>query len=113
MNPPLRSAEDREAMIKGLLDGTIDCIATDHAPHARHEKEVEFDRAAFGITGLETALAMALTELHHKRKMPLRRLIELFSTNPARIMGLRGRGVIEEGAHADLTIFDPKSKWKY
>ena len=112
MNPPLRSAEDREAMIKGLLTGTIDCIATDHAPHARHEKEVEFDRASFGITGLETALAIALTELHHKRKMPLKRIIELFSTNPARIIGLRGRGIIEEGAHADIAIFNPNAKWK-
>jgi dihydroorotase len=113
MNPPLRSAEDREAMIKGLLTGTIDCIATDHAPHARHEKEVEFDRASFGITGLETALAIALTELHHKRKMPLKRIIELFSTNPARIIGLRGRGIIEQGAHADITIFDPNAKWRF
>jgi dihydroorotase len=113
MNPPLRSAEDRDAMIKGLLDGSIDCIATDHAPHARHEKEVEFDKAAFGITGLETALAIALTELHHKREMPLNRLIELFSTNPARIFGLKGRGEITEGAIADLTIFDPKAKWRF
>ncbi len=113
MNPPLRSAEDRNAMIAGLLNGTIDAIATDHAPHARHEKEVEFDKAAFGITGLETALALALTELHHKRKMPLKRLVELFSTNPARLFGLRGRGSLEKGAHADITIFDPKTKWKF
>jgi dihydroorotase len=113
MNPPLRSAEDRDAMIKGLFDGSIDCIATDHAPHARHEKEVEFDKAAFGITGLETALAISLTELHHKRGMPLKRVIELFSTNPARIMGLHGRGEVSEGAIADITIFDPKAKWRF
>lgn len=113
MNPPLRSSEDRQAMIAGLLNGTIDAIATDHAPHARHEKEVEFDKAAFGITGLETALALALTELHHKHKVPLKRVIELFSTNPARLFGLRGRGSLEKGAHADVTIFDPKAKWKF
>lgn len=113
MNPPLRSAEDREAMIAGLLNGSIDAIATDHAPHARHEKEVEFDKAAFGITGLETAMALALTELHHSRKMPLKRLIELLSTNPAKIFGLRGRGLFEKGAHADIAIFDPKTKWKF
>ena len=113
MNPPLRSSEDRQAMIAGLLNGTIDAIATDHAPHARHEKEVEFDKAAFGVTGLETALALALTELHHKHKVPLKRVIELFSTNPARLFGLRGRGSLEKGAHADVTIFDPKAKWKF
>lgn len=113
MNPPLRSAEDRDAMISGLLNGTIDAIATDHAPHARHEKEVEFDKAAFGITGLETALALALSELHHKRKMPLKRIVELFSTNPARLFGLRGRGSLEKGGHADITIFDPKAKWTF
>jgi dihydroorotase len=113
MNPPLRGAEDREAMVAGLLNGTIDAIATDHAPHARHEKEVEFDKAAFGITGLETALALAISELHLKRAMPLHRLVELLSTNPARIMGLRGRGSLEKGAHADIAIFDPRAKWKF
>jgi dihydroorotase len=113
MNPPLRNAADRDAMIAGLLDGSIDCIATDHAPHARHEKEVEFDKASFGITGLETALAIALTELHHKRKMSLARVIELFSTNPAKIAGLEGRGTLAVGSIADITIFDPKKKWKF
>jgi dihydroorotase len=113
MNPPLRSATDRDAMLAGLLDGSIDCIATDHAPHARHEKEVEFDKAAFGITGLETALAIALTELHHKRRLPLRRIVELLSTNPARIAGLNGRGTLSVGSFADVTIFDPNKKWKF
>lgn len=113
MNPPLRSAADRDAMIAGLIDGSVDCIATDHAPHARHEKEVEFDKAAFGITGLETALGLALTELHHKRKLPLKRMIELFSTNPAKIVNLQGRGTLAVGSYADVTIFDPAKKWKF
>jgi dihydroorotase len=113
MNPPLRSAADRDAMITGLMDGSIDCIATDHAPHARHEKEVEFDKASFGITGLETALGMALTELHHRRRLPLKRVVELLSTNAARIAGLEGRGTLAAGSHADVTIFDPKKKWKF
>jgi dihydroorotase len=113
MNPPLRSAADRDAMIAGLMDGSIDCIATDHAPHARHEKEVEFDKAAFGIIGLETVVGIALTELHHKRKLALSRVVELLATNPARIAGLEGRGSLAVGSVADVTIFDPKKKWKY
>jgi dihydroorotase len=113
MNPPLRNATDRDAMINGLMDGSIDCIATDHAPHARHEKEVEFDKASFGITGLETALGIALTELHHKRKLPLKRVVELLATNPAKIAGLEGRGSLAVGSHGDVTIFDPKKKWKF
>jgi len=113
MNPPLRNAADRDAMIAGLLDGSIDCIATDHAPHARHEKEVEFDKASFGINGLETALGITLTELHHQRKLSLTRVIELLSTNPAKIGGLEGRGSLAVGSIADITIFDPKKKWKF
>ncbi len=111
MNPPLRNAADRDAMLLGLENGCIDCIATDHAPHARHEKEVEFDKAAFGITGLETALALAVTVLKVERGMKLRRIVELLSTNPAKIVGLAGRGTLAKGAHADVTIFDPKAKW--
>ncbi len=113
MNPPLRSVADRDAMVAGLMDGSIDCIATDHAPHARHEKEVEFDKAAFGITGLETALGLALTELHHKRKLPLKRVVELLSTNPAKIANLQGRGTLAVGSYADVTIFDSARKWKF
>ncbi len=113
MNPPLRSKEDREAMLKGLQDGTIEAIATDHAPHALHEKQVEFDRAPFGITGLETAVGLAIGQLHLKRKIPLRRIVELLSTNPARIMGLERRGTLAKGAHADVTIFDAKKKWRF
>jgi dihydroorotase len=113
MNPPLRSAADREALLAALTDGAIDAIATDHAPHAVHEKQVEFDRAPFGIIGLETALALAITRLHREKNISLRRLVELLSTNPARIMNLRGRGTLEPGAHADVVIFDPKKRWTY
>ena len=113
MNPPLRSSGDREALIEGILDGTIDAIATDHAPHAFHEKQVEFERAAFGITGLETAVGLGLTVLHHHFKLPLWRIVELFSSNPARIFHLDGRGSLAKGSHADVTIFDPKKKWTF
>jgi dihydroorotase len=113
MNPPLRSVADRDTMIEGILDGTIDAIATDHAPHAFHEKQVEFERASFGITGLETALPIALTVLHHHFKLTLWRIVELLSSNPARIFGLTGRGTLAKGAHADVTIFDPKKKWTF
>jgi len=113
MNPPLRSAPDREALIAALADGTIDAIASDHAPHARYEKEVEFDRAAFGVTGLETALALALTRLHREKRMPLARIVELFSAGPARALNLRGRGSLARGAPADVTIFDPARRWTF
>ncbi len=113
MNPPLRSAADREAILVALADGTIDAIATDHAPHATHEKQVEFERAAFGITGLETALALAITKLHRENKIPLTRIVELFTAGPARVFDLRGRGSLAKGNHADVTIFDPKKKWTY
>jgi dihydroorotase len=113
MNPPLRSAADRDAMIAGLQDGTIDCIATDHAPHAYHEKEQEFDRAPFGIIGLETALPLAITVLHKHFEMPLPRIVQLMSTNPARLFQLMHRGTLAVGAHADVVVFDPKMTWKY
>ena len=113
MNPPLRSASDRDAMIAGILDGTIDAIATDHAPHAFHEKQVEFERAAFGIIGLETALPIAITVLHWHFKLPLWRIVELLSSSPARIFGLAGLGTLAPGSHADVTIFDPAKKWTY
>jgi dihydroorotase len=113
MNPPLRSRRDRDAMLAGLEDGSIDCIATDHAPHARHEKEVEFDRAAFGIMGLETALPLAITVLHVERGISLTRIVELLSTNPATIARLKDRGTLAKGAIGDVTIFDPKAKWTY
>ena len=100
-------------MIAGLLDGAIDCIATDHAPHAAHEKDTEFDRAPFGITGLETALGLTMSVLYKQHKMPLTRIIELLSSNPAKIIGLKGRGTLIVGSHADVTLFDPNKKWTY
>src|ERR1700693_5612519 len=113
MNPPLRSASDLEAILVALADGTVDAIATDHAPHAAHEKEMEFERAAFGITGLETALALAITRLHCEKRIPLSRVIELFTAGPARCFDLRGRGSLATGSFADVTMFDPKKKWTY
>jgi dihydroorotase len=113
MSPPLRSKADREAMLAGLADGTVDAIATDHAPHAPHEKAVEFDRAPFGIIGLETALGLTLSQLHVARAVPLTRIIALLSTNPAHIIGKTTRGNLAPGAVADVTIFDPAKIWRY
>jgi dihydroorotase len=113
MNPPLRSASDLEAIVVAIVDGTIDAIATDHAPHATHEKMVEFERAAFGITGLETALGLAITRLHRQHKTPLTRIVELFTAGPARVVDLRCRGTLARGSHADVTIFDPKKRWTF
>ncbi len=113
MNPPLRSAADREALIVALADGTVDAIATDHAPHAAHEKQVEFERASFGITGLETALALAITQLYREHKIPLTRIVELFTAGPARVFDLPGRGSLARGSFADVTIFDPKKRWTF
>jgi len=106
MNPPLREAADREAMIQGLVDGSIDAIATDHAPHHYDEKKVEFDVAPFGIVGLETAVSLALDRLVHAGLIPLARLVELMALNPARILGVVG-GTLAPGAPADLTILAP------
>ena len=113
MNPPLRSESDREALIVALADGTVDAIATDHAPHAPHEKIIEFERAAFGITGLETALALAITRLHLGAKIPLPRIVELLTAGPARVLTLAGRGTLARGSHADVTIFDPRKRWTF
>jgi dihydroorotase len=113
MNPPLRSASDLEAILVALADGTVDAIATDHAPHATHEKQMEFERAAFGITGLETALALAITKLHREKHIPLSRVVELFTAGPARCFDLRGRGSLARGNFADVTLFDPKKKWTF
>lgn len=113
MNPPLRVEEDRAAMIAGLLDGTVDCIATDHAPHAAFEKEQEFERAPNGITGLETALGLALRVLHRGEGMPLSRVVELMSWRAAKIVRLDGRGTLEVGSFADVVVFDPATEWTF
>jgi len=112
MSPPLRADDDVAAMIEGLSEGTIDCIATDHAPHNPNEKMLEFDQAPFGITGLETALGLAMTHLYHRGKIGLNRLVELFSTHPARIIN-KPLGQLQPGLEADVTIFDTKSEWTY
>ena len=111
MNPPLRSPTDRDAMIAGILDGTVDCIATDHAPHAAHEKQQEFERAPNGITGLETALGLSLSLLHRQHGLSLSRVIALLSAQPAAVLKLQGRGSLAVGAFADVVIFDPNAKW--
>lgn len=113
MAPPLRSEEHLESVIEGLKDGTIDAIATDHAPHHHDEKALEFDRAPFGITGLENAIGLAFTELVHKGIIGLERLVELCSANPAKIFRLSGRGTLKPGSIADITILDPEHRWIY
>ncbi len=112
MKPPLRSPEDREALLEGIASGVVDAIATDHAPHPGSEKMQEFEKCPFGVIGLETALAVALKALVHTGRISLMRLIELFTTGPARVLGLP-RGRLEPGAPADLTIFDPELVWTY
>jgi dihydroorotase len=111
MNPPLRSAVDRNAMIEAILDGVVDAIATDHAPHAIHEKEVEFEFAPNGITGLETALGLSLRWLHKEWKMPLGRVLSLLSAQPAALLNLKGRGTLTVGSYGDVVVFDPKAEW--
>lgn len=113
MNPPLRAAADREAILVALADGTIDAIATDHAPHASQEKQMEFERAPFGVTGLETALGAAITQLHGQHRIPLVRIVELLTAGPARVINLRGRGTLVTGSYGDVTIFDPKKRWTF
>jgi len=113
MNPPLRAEADRMAMIAGLMDGTVDCIATDHASHALFEKEQEFERAPNGITGLETALGLALRVLHKGQKMTVSRVIELMSAQPAEVISLEGRGTLKVGSFADVVVFDPASEWSF
>jgi dihydroorotase len=109
MNPPLRAESDRAAMLEGLRDGTIDCIATDHAPHTEDDKNVEYDQAAFGIVGLETAVPLCLDRLVAAKVVGLARLVELLSTNPARVLGLPG-GTLAPGSPADVTVLDLKAR---
>ena len=110
MNPPLRSKRDAEAVLEGLIDGTIDCIATDHAPHALSEKEGEFDHAASGIVGLETAVSLMMDRLVRPGIVPLATLVARLSRDPARLLGLPG-GSLTAGAPADLTLLDPAAEW--
>ena len=111
MNPPLASREDRDALIEGFADGSVDAIATDHAPHHPASKDVEFDRAPFGITGFETALALGIAGLVDAGKLPLMRLVELFTTGPARVLGMQRK--IAAGEAADLTIFSADREWTF
>ena len=111
MNPPLRRQRDIDAIIEGLKDGTIDCIATDHAPHAVHEKDVEYEQAPLGIVGLETSLAASLTYLYHAGHLTLNQVIEKMSVNPRRILQLP-QIILDKGSKANLTIFDPDEEWQ-
>ncbi|HEX7570037.1 MAG TPA: amidohydrolase family protein, partial [Verrucomicrobiae bacterium] len=110
MNPPLRSAADREAILEGLADGTIEILCSDHAPHCDYEKEVEFDYAPFGITGLETELALSLMQLVHTKRVSLADMIAKFTVNPARLLNLP-KGTLSVGADADVTVFDADAEW--
>lgn len=112
MNPPLRSAADREAILAGLADGTIEILASDHAPHCNFEKEVEFDYAPFGITGLEVELALSLMQLYHAKRLSLPELIAKYTVNPARLLKL-AKGTLSVGADADVTVFDPEREWVF
>jgi len=110
MNPPLRTARDREAILEGLFDGTIEILCSDHAPHCDYEKEVEFDYAPFGITGVETELALALMQLVHTKRISLTDMIAKFTIKPARLLNLQ-KGTLSIGADADVTVFDPDCEW--
>jgi dihydroorotase len=112
MNPPLRSSQDREAILEGICDGTIEILCSDHAPHCDYEKEVEFDHAPFGITGLETELALSLMQLYHTQRLGLSDLISRFTVAPARLLGL-SKGTLSPGVDADVTVFDPDREWVF
>ena len=111
MNPPLASRDDRDALLEGLADGAVDAIATDHAPHHPASKDVEFDRAPFGITGFETAVALALGQLVHANRISLLRMVELFTSGPARVLGRECS--LAEGSVADISIFSPDRAWTF
>jgi len=112
MNPPLRSAHDRDAILEGLVDGTIEVLASDHAPHCDYEKEVEFDYAPFGITGLETELALSLMQLVHTKRLSLAEMIAKFTVHPAKLLNLN-KGTLSAGADGDVTVFDPDVTWVF
>ncbi len=112
MNPPLRSAKDREAILEGLADGTIEVLCSDHAPHCDYEKAVEFDYAPFGITGLEVELALSLMQLVQTKRLSLSEMLAKFTVNPARLLKLE-KGTLNVGAAADVTVFDPEAEWVF
>lgn len=112
VKPPLRTEADRLELIRGLQDGTIDCIASDHAPHTRDDKDKEFEYAPFGVIGMETSFAVVFDRLVRTKLLTINRLVELFSTNPARVLGLKNRGRIKAGCPADLTILNLKKRFK-
>ena len=112
MNPPVRTARDREAILEGLADGTIEILCSDHAPHCNYEKEVEFDYAPFGITGLETELALSLMQLYHAKRLSLPEVLHKFTVAPAKLLRLP-KGTLSVGADADITVFDPDREWTY
>ena len=113
VNPPLRTQDDVEAIKEGLKDGTIDCIVTDHAPHTKEDKEVEFDCAPNGMIGLETSVGLTVSQLVDKKILTWEGMVEKMSTAPARIVGLKSKGVIKEGVDADITIIDPDREWVF
>jgi len=112
MNPPLRASRDRQAILEGLVDGTLEILCSDHAPHCDYEKEVEFDYAPFGITGLETELALSLMELYHSQRMGLSDLITKYTAAPAKLLRL-AKGTLSVGADADVTVLDPGLDWAF
>ena len=113
MKPPLRSSCDAAAVTEGIVSGAIDAIATDHAPHAGNDKMQEFEKCPFGIIGLETALGLALERLVHSGKISLNKMVEMFTSGPAKVLGFQGRGRLVSGGPADLTIFDTEREWTY
>ncbi len=113
MNPPLRTAGDREAILEGLEDGTIEVIASDHAPHCNFEKEVEFDYAPFGVIGLETELALSLMQLVHRKRITLSELLSKFTVTPARLLGLKNKGSLAVGKDGDVALLAPDRAWTY
>ncbi len=112
MNPPLRSARDRDAIIEGLVDGTLEILGSDHAPHCNYEKEVEFDYAPFGITGLENELALSLMALYHTKRLSLSEILRKYTVAPAKLMRI-AKGTLSVGADADVTVFDPDVEWVF
>lgn len=112
MNPPLRSAKDREAILEGLVDGTIEVLCSDHAPHCNFEKEVEFDYAPFGITGLENEVALSLMQLYHSKRLSLSDVIAKYTVAPAKLLNLK-KGTLSVGADGDVTVLDPDAEWVF